>query len=158
MVSVVVVGPSMSGKTTLCSALAGMHDTTIPAFDETCSCYYYTTVANGREWHIWDTPSISAPHEIEHGWAGEDTLREADVVVVCHDGHHSSPMPLVRECGIDRCIIALTRGPAAAVDVSYAVEYITTTCSNGMLVPRACSRGELVACISVKAGDGMYCF
>ena len=157
MVSVVVVGPPMSGKTTLCSALAHMRDDTMPAFDETCSSYCYTIVANGREWHIWDTPSVLSPHDIDHNWAGEDTMREADVVVVCHDGHHGNPMPLVRECGVDRCIIALTRGPAAAADISYAVEYIMTSRSNGMLVPRASSHAELVACISAMVGDGVYC-
>jgi len=155
MVSVVVVGPAMSGKTTLCSLLSFMHDSTsTPAFEETCGCSFYTIALNGRECHIWDTPSLSSPDDIDHNWAGEDALREADVVIVCHDGHHANPMALVRACGADRCIIALTRGEAGCMDVSYAIEYITTRCSNGMLVPRACSRVELVACIIITAGYG----
>ena len=157
MVSIVVVGPPMSGKTTLCHSLAGMHCQDTPVFNETCSCSFYTMDVNGREWHIWDTPSISSPHEVDRGWTGEDALREATVVVVCHDGHHGSPMPLVRECGVDRCIIALTRGLAAAVDVSYAMEYLATPCSGGVLVPRAVGRADLIAGISMKAGDGLYC-
>ena len=145
MVSIVVVGPPMSGKTTLCSSLVEMHGDSLPAFDVTCSSNYYTVDTNGIEWHIWDTPGVSSPADTEHGWAGEDTLREADVVVICHDGRHGSPMPLVRQCGVDRCVIALTRGPTSAVDISYVVEYLRTPRGNGTLVPRAYGRSQLVA-------------
>lgn len=137
MVSIAVVGPSMSGKTTVCSMLAGMSTGDPPGFNVTCSCSYLTVVARGIEWHIWDTPSLDSAEDIECGWAGEDVLNEADIVVVCHDGRHASPMHLVDACGRDRCIIALTRGPAAAIDVAYALDYIRSPCSNGTLVPRA---------------------
>ena len=72
------------------------------------------------------------------GWVGENALEEADVVVVCHDGSRDRcPMSLVRACGVDRCMLALTRGAAGREDISYAIEYLQTTCAGGTLVPRA---------------------
>jgi len=147
MVSIVVVGPSMSGKTTVCSMLAGMYMEDPHGFNVTCSCSYLTVVSSGTEWHVWDTPGLESPADIERGWAGEDVLAEADVVVVCHDGRHTSPMHLVDACGRDRCVIALTRGPAAAVDIAYALDYLRSPCSNGSLVPRASGSAQLLMCI-----------
>ena len=130
----------MSGKSTTCSDLVGLAG---GRFHETCSCSYLSATVGGIEWHIWDTPALNDAADIENGWAGEDVLFEADVVLVCHDGRHAGPMDLVDACGRDRCVIALTRGPCAAVDVSYAIRYLQSPCSNGMLVPRAYGRGRL---------------
>ena len=152
MVSIVVVGPSMSGKTTLCSTLVGLppssssHDRM-----QTRSCFYLLMEVDNTPWHVWDTPALSNADDIGRGWPGEGALSEADIVVVCHDGRHAGPMALVRACGPDRCVIALTRSQCAAVDVSYTAEYLATLCTDGSLVPRARGHGMLMACLWTKA-------
>ena len=150
MVSVVVVGPPMSGKTSLCSALAGLNNRGV-SMQQTHSCWYTEIDINQTPYHIWDTPAIADAEDINSGWAGEDALKEANVVVVCHDGRHVSPMPLVNACGPDRCIIALTRSLNACVDVSYCIEYLSTVCSDGSLVPRTYGRDMLLICLWHKA-------
>lgn len=147
MVSVVVVGYRMSGKTTLVASMAN-----IPApesgFRETCGCNYVGVNINGQEWHVWDTPYIASVDSMSSGWMGEEPLKEADVVVVCHAGHRDkSVMELVRACGVDRTVIAMTRGRCGREDYSYAIEYLCTTRSNGTLVHRAYGVTDLIACV-----------
>ncbi len=149
MVSVAVVGPPMSGKTTLCCRLANCEIVPNPAFQETFSCSYLTVCVGGDEWHIWDTPGLSTPDAILEGWAGHACLNEADVVLVCHDGRHSNPMELVEACGADRCVIVLTKGPGSIFDISYIGSYLTTTTRFGFPVPRVCSTAGIFT--SVKA-------
>ena len=154
MVSLAVVGPSMSGKTTLCMQLAGLDATTV---HETCAANYLCVDVDGTEWHIWDTPSVNKVTEMSNGWAGEGVVEEASIVVVCHDGRRdSSPMPLVHACGIDKSILALTRGPSAAADVSYTLDYLRTTRSDGSLVPRAVTVAELLIYIRCLQRTGAY--
>ena len=143
MVSVAVVGPPMSGKTTLCCRLANCNVYPQQAFQATCSCSYLTVCVGGDEWHIWDTPGLVTPDAILQGWAGHACLNEADVVLVCHDGRHANPMELVKACGADRCVIVLTKGPGAIFDISYIGSYLTTTTRSGFPVPRANS----ISCI-----------
>jgi len=138
MACVVVVGPATSGKTTTCFDLSGV---TGPLAVTYCA-HYLATEVNGVEWHIWDTPPIT-----DTDWAGESVLVEADVVVVCYDGRAGEgPLPIVRRCGVDRCVIALTRG--AVSYVSCAVQYLTETRYDGTLVPVAQAGVELVAAVS----------
>lgn len=148
MVSVVVVGFPMSGKTTLVAALANVIAPT-SGFRETCSCNFVGFKVNGTEWHVWDTPRVTCAEDICHGWIGYQALEEADVVVVCHDGNHRAcPMTLVRACGVDRCVLALTRGAPGREDLSYAVNYLRTTRASGALVPRATNTMQLLSAIS----------
>ena len=149
MVSVVVIGPSMSGKTTLCSRLVGFGDDEM-ALQQTRSCSYMTMEVDNRTFHIWDTPALTTEDEITQGWPGEGALEEADVVIVCHDGRHVGPMALVQACGPSRCIVALTRTAYAAMDVSYCLEYLRTTCDDGSLVPRVHGRDMLLSCLWQK--------
>ncbi len=144
----------MSGKTTLCMMLAGL-DTT--AVHETCASNYLCVDVDDVEWHIWDTPAVNNVSEMHAGWAGEGVVEEATVVVVCHDGRRdSSPMPLIRACGVDNAILALTRGPAAAADVSYMLDYMRTTRTDGSLVPRAATAAEVLVYIRCMQRTGAY--
>ena len=143
MVSIVVVGPLMSGKTSLCRRLVGLgNDRAI--LRETRSCSYATMKINNTVCHVWDTPALNSAEEIDQSWPGEDTLAEANIVIVCHDGRHNGPMAIVRACGPSRCIIALTRSVHARTDVAYCLEYLSTVCDDGSLVPRAHSRDMLL--------------
>ena len=138
MACIVVVGPATSGKTTTCFELSGV---TGPLAVTYCA-HYIATEVNGVEWHIWDTPSIS-----DTDWAAEAVLTEADVVVVCYDGRAGEgPLPIVRRCGANRCVIALTRG--AVSYVSCAVQYLRETRHDGTLVPVALLGVELIDAIS----------
>ena len=160
MVSVVVVGFPMSGKTTLVSALANL-TTPRSGFRETCSCNFVGLKVNSTEWHVWDTPRVSCSDDISRAWIGYAALEEADVVVVCHDGNRNMcPMSLVRACGTDRCVIALTRGAAGREDMSYAIDYLRATCSSGALVPRTHNITQLMSAIThvlAKAGAMPTC-
>lgn len=152
MVSVAVVGPPMSGKTTMCCRLANCAVDSYPAFQVTCSCSYLTVCVGGDEWHIWDTPGLVTPAAILQGWAGHACLDEADVVLVCHDGRHANPMELVEACGADRCVIALTKGSGAIFDISYIGSYLTTTTRLGFSVPRAHSVAGIYTAIKAVLG------
>ena len=155
MVSVVVVGYPMSGKTTLVSSLANLHTPSI-GFRETCSCNYVGMHVNGVEWHVWDTPRVASARDVTQSWVGYTALEEADAVIVCHSGSRSNcPMKLVRACGVDRCVLALTKGPCGREDTSYAIAYLQTTSSSGALVPRAYdTTGLLSAVIQLLAKTG----
>ena len=152
MVSVAVVGPPMSGKTTLSCRLADCAMDPYPLFQATCSCSYLTVCVGDNEWHIWDTPGLETPGAIVDGWAGHACLSEADVVIVCHDGRHANPMELVEACGADRCVIALTKGPGAIFDISYIGSYLTTRTRAGFLVPRAHSKAGIYTAIKAVLG------
>ena len=136
MLSVVIVGPSMSGKTRLCMSLSNQHSSSLGT---TCSASSVCISVNDAEWHIWDTPAVLAAEITDtcQSWLAHDVLREANIVVVCHDGRPESkgPMPLVRACGIDRCIIVRTRGSSSYHDLSFFLDYLKTSTSDGMLVP-----------------------
>jgi len=148
MVSVVVVGFPMSGKTTLVAEIVGIGVPRV-GFQETCSCNYVSIHINGVEWHVWDTPRITSVDDITSGWVGENALEEADAVVVCHDGSRDRcPMSLVRACGVDRSVLALTRGAAGREDLSYAIEYLKVTRMDGTLVPRADGITSLLSAVS----------
>jgi hypothetical protein len=132
MVSIVVVGPAMSGKTQLCAMLADLPGAMESRHDETCGVDYLKLDVNCVPWHVWDTPRLDS----DGGWAGEAAAREASIVVVCHDGRRSFDlMRVVREFGVDRCIIALTRTPLAGASLNWAVSYLRTTDSRGSLIP-----------------------
>lgn len=145
MVSVVVVGPAMSGKTTLCGDIVGLGRDARPVFAETCSASYLSVLIDGVEYHVWDTPRLDSIDSMRRGWVGENALDEADIVIVCHDGRHAGPVPLVNACGPDRCIVALTKSGAAAADISYLVDYLRTVRSDSRLVPRVRGRAGLLA-------------
>jgi hypothetical protein len=131
MVSVVVVGPAISGKTHLCVMLAGLPTVPVSVYNETCSTNYLKTDVNGVPWHIWDTPR----YEVS-GWVAEEVAAEASVVVVCHDGRRLvNPCELVRQFGVDRCVIALTRTELAGANLSWCSDYYRTVTSSGTLVP-----------------------
>lgn len=148
MVSVVVVGAEMSGKTTLCHRLLGFKEPRQHL--KTQSCYYLSAFVNNQEWHVWDTPALASRSDIEAGWSGESVLREANVVVVCHDGRYNyNPMELVEACGKNRAVIALTNGQNAAFDLSYMLPYLQTSCCySTMLVPRASDLNMLIFMIA----------
>lgn len=147
MVSVVVVGPAISGKTHLCVMMAGMLPVPASVYNNTVSTNYLKMDVNGTPWHIWDTPR----YEVS-GWAAEDVAAEASVVVVCHDGRrHMNPCDLVRQFGVDRCVIALTRTELAGANISWSMDYYRTVTSSGTLVPVVAayhSPQELIAHIS----------
>ena len=131
MVSIAVVGPPMSGKTHLCVMLAGLPTTSRSVYNETCGVHYLKSDIDSVPWHIWDTPSYTST-----GWPGAHTASEAQVVVVCHDGRRlENPCEIVRKLGVDKCIIALTCTPLASTDLSYAMDYLSTTTRYGGLVP-----------------------
>ena len=136
MLSVVVVGPSMSGKTRLCMSLSEQHSSSLGT---TCSASSVCISVNDREWHVWDTPAVLAAEIVNssESWLAHDVLREANVVVVCHDGRPESkgPIPLVRACGVDRCIIVRTRGSSSYHDLPFFLDYLKTSTSDGSLVP-----------------------
>lgn len=135
MVSVVIVGPSISGKTTLCHQLAGYTPPTNHTV--TLSCYYLTAMVNNLEWHVWDTPALPETGDTDAGWPGEDVLQEANIVLVCHDGRYANPMNIVDKCGRDRCIIVFTKENGAELDLSYFLTYLQgTACFGLQLVPR----------------------
>lgn len=137
MVSIVVVGPPMSGKTSLCLNLAGMATPVgnLTPAGETCCTSYLCIQVNNREWHVWDTPRASSSDIQGPHWVASDILKEADVVLVCHDAQPgSNPMNYVRSCGPHRCIIVLTRKHAER-DISFYLEYLQTEAYAGQLVP-----------------------
>lgn len=160
MVSVVVVGYPMSGKTTLVASLANL-STPKSGYRETCSCNFVGMEVNGVEWHVWDTPRVRGADDISPTWIGHAALEEADAIVVCHDGKQEHcPMSLVRACGVDRCVVALTRGASGKEDMSYAMQYLRTTCSSGALVPRAYSTSGLLSSLTrmlAKTGTMSAC-
>lgn len=158
MVSVVVVGYPMSGKTTLVSSLANLCSP-LSGFRETCSCNFVGMNINNVEWHVWDTPRVMHASNISPEWIGHAALQEADVVVICHDGNRNNcPMALVQACGTDRCIIWLARGACGRNDMSYSMEYLRTTCSSGALVPRAYLISGLISAIEhLLAKTGAVC-
>ena len=121
----------MSGKTHLCVMLAGLPTVVPSVYNETCSTNYLKTDVNTVPWHIWDTPR----YEVS-GWVAEDVAAAANVVVICHDGRRLvNPCELVRQFGIDRCVIALTRTALAGANLSWCVDYYRTVTSHGALVP-----------------------
>ena len=131
MVSVVVVGPAISGKTHLCVMMAGIATVPASVYNDTVSTNYLKMDVNGVPWHIWDTPR----YEVS-GWVAEDVAAEASVVVVCHDGRRLvNPCELVRQFGVDRCVIALTRTALAGANLSWSMDYYRTVTSSGTLVP-----------------------
>ena len=153
MVSVVVVGPSMSGKTTLCRQLLGMD--CMQPHHATLSCYYLTASVNGCEWHVWDTPALETAADIDKGWPGEEVLAEADVVLVCHDGRYVDPMALVEACGTSRCIVVLTKSERSGLDMSYFLHYLQCCQDNLLqLVPRVQDTTQLIALICIKVYYG----
>lgn len=134
MVSIVLIGPAMSGKTHLCLTLAQQNCTCV---GKTQSASHISINVNDEEWHVWDTPSVSADEITSNSsWIGHDVLSEADVVIVCHDGRTlCNPMHYVKACGTDRCIILRTRGAQACHDLWFLSEYLQQVTSFGQLVP-----------------------
>lgn len=131
MVSVTVVGPSMSGKTHVCVMLSGLSCVSSALYNETLGVNMLKTDVNGIPWHIWDTPAYSC-----EGWAGRSAVDDSDVVVVCHDGSRNcNPCDIVKACDPNKCVIALTRSPYAGANLSYVKDYFCTTTSEGSLVP-----------------------
>lgn len=119
MVSIAVVGPSMSGKTHLCLMLAGLNSTPASVHRETCGTNFLKVEVDNTPWHIWDTPAFE-----ESGWAATDVANEANVIVICHDGRYDcDPCRYVRHFGTDRCIIALTRSQFAGMNLSWSIDY-----------------------------------
>lgn len=119
MVSVAVLGPSMSGKTHLCVMLAGIEHDLKSVYSETCGVNYLKVDINDKPWHIWDTPAFERT-----GWAAEEVAFECDILIICHDGRHeSNPCDLVDKFGADRCIIALTRSPFAGCNLFWVFNY-----------------------------------
>ena len=71
MVSVVVVGPAMSGKTSLCGDIVGLCGDARPVFAETCSASYLSMLIDGVEYHIWDTPRLDSIDSMRRGVKGQ---------------------------------------------------------------------------------------
>lgn len=131
MVSVVIVGPPMSGKTHLSMMLSGLEVLPRSAYNETCSTDCLKVDVNDSPWHIWDTPRFEGSD-----WPADAVAREADVIVVCHDGtRDSNPCNLIEHFGADRCIVALTRHGLAGSNLSWAVRYLSTLTTAATLVP-----------------------
>lgn len=108
MVNVLVVGPSASGKTTLCYAIVGKEGP--DNLRSTTAMNYLSCNISSRSVVVWDTPAC-VESDIPHIARG--TAADCDVVVVCYDGRRSwSPVPIVQNAGAHKCIIALTRGTA----------------------------------------------
>ena len=149
MVSVAVVGPAMSGKTHLCTMLAGLNCLPNSCYNETCSTSFLKADVNGVPWHIWDTPRY-----VSVGWPADHVAEQCDVIVVCHDGaKDSNPCALARELDTDKCIIALTRNPYAGINLAWAWDYYSTTTSAGALVPVVASAEDaysLIHCIQSR--------
>ena len=145
MVSLVVVGPPMSGKTHLCVRLAGLPSAQQGVYNDTRSIDYLKTDIDGRPWHIWDTPAYE-----QSGWAGTEIIDTADVIVVCHDGRRrSNPCDIIADMDANKCIIALTRTPVAGANLSYMVQYFRTTTSYGTLLPVVNTYHSPAALVSV---------
>ena len=104
MVNTIVLGPSASGKTTLCYKLTGLQcDTThVP----TMAVDYMQCTVNKTQFNVWDTPACinyDVP-DIARG-----VMDDCDVIVICYDGRREwSPMPLCKTVGKSRVILALT--------------------------------------------------
>ena len=151
MVSIAVVGPSMSGKTHLCVMLAGLPSVEASVYNATRGIGYLKSDVDDTPWHIWDTPCYE-----RSGWPGGQVVMEADVVVVCHDGRRvADPCALVRDMGVDKCVLALTRTPLAGADLSYTLDYFRLTTSRGTLVPVVPTfdgAGRLVATLKGRVG------
>ena len=134
MLSIVFVGPSMSGKTDVCLSLA-QQNTVCTGITQSAS--YVAVQVNGSEWHFWDTPGVSLEElQGDTAWIAQDIFDEADVIVICYDGRTNySPIAYARACGVDRCIILRTRGAQPCHDLWYFVDYLRLTTSRGQLVP-----------------------
>jgi len=131
MVSVAVVGPSMSGKTHLSYMLSGLPYISRSVYNETLAASCLKTDVNGVPWHIWDTPAYTT-----EAWAAAAVVHEAMVVVVCWDGRRDmDPSDYTSAFGTDRCVIALTRSLYAGANLSCARTYFSTTTTAGALVP-----------------------
>ena len=134
MLSIVLVGPSMSGKTHVCLSLAQQHCTNTGT---TQSASHISINVNGKEWHIWDTPGVTI--EQLNGntpWIAQDILNEADVIVICYDGRTSyNPVLYAKACGVERCIILRTRGAQPCHDLWFFFDYLRMTTKRGQLVP-----------------------
>ena len=131
MVSVAVVGPSMSGKTHLTYLLSGLPSISTAVYGETLAAICLKTDVNAVPWHIWDTPAFT-----DDAWPAQAIVDEAMVVVVCWDGRRDmDPSDYTSVFGADRCIIALTRSLYAGANLACARTYMSTTTSVGALVP-----------------------
>lgn len=104
MVNSIVLGPSASGKSTLCYKLVGMqYDST---HRPTIAVDYMQCTVNGKQFNVWDTPACISDcvPDIALGVMGD-----CDVAVVCYDGRREwSPVEIIRTVGAERTILALT--------------------------------------------------
>ena len=131
MVSIVVVGKSMSGKTHLCMMLSGLASAPPSIYADTRGTNFLKLDVNDRPWHVWDTPAYE-----ESGWSAESIANEADIIVICHDGTRGdNPCYFLDVFGPSRCIIALVRTPFAGANLSWASDYFRRLTWNGSLVP-----------------------
>lgn len=104
MVNSIVIGPSASGKSTLCFKLVGMQcDTT---HRPTIAVDYMQCTVNDIQFNVWDTPPC-IENEVPVIAAG--VLGDCDVAVVCYDGRREwSPVGIIETVGAHRAILALT--------------------------------------------------
>ena len=144
MVSVVVTGHEMSGKTCLALSLAGFSQRDNSIYHETCTTQYLKADVDGRPWHIWDTPAFN-----KHDWPAFDVLDEASAIVVCHDGRSEhDPFDLIRSFDVNKCIIAHTKHANAGCNLSWMHQYFNTVTSEGLLVPIVPAYNEVNRLIS----------
>ena len=104
MVNSIVVGPTASGKSTLCFKIVGMQvDAT---HRPTAAVDYMECVVNDRQLNVWDTPACVQDKIPE---MAQGVLQDCDIVVVCYDGRREwSPIHIVKNVGEQKCILALT--------------------------------------------------
>ena len=92
MVNAIVIGPSASGKTTLCYKLVGKQfDTT---HRPTIAVDYMQCTVNNVQLNVWDSPAC-VENEVPQIALG--VLDDCDVAVVCYDGRREwSPASIAR--------------------------------------------------------------
>ena len=138
----------MSGKTHLCVMLAGLPSVEPSVYNSTRGIAFLKSDVDDVPWHIWDTPSYN-----RSGWVGSEVVLDADQVVVCHDGRRlADPCSLIRDMGVDKCVLALTRTPLAGADLSYVMDYFRLTTSRGTLVPVVPTFDGVARLVSVLKG------
>ena len=144
MVNVLVVGPSASGKTTLCYAMVGKEGP--DNLRSTTAMNYLSCNISSRSVVVWDTPACV---EGDIPQIARGTAADCDVVVVCYDGRRGwSPVPIVKSAGAHKCIVALTR--RAAFNLPTAMETFDLHSSFATSVPVvSVHRGtrEVINCI-----------
>lgn len=104
MVNSIVIGPSASGKSTLCYKLVGsQYDTT---HRPTIAVDYMQCSVNNVQFNVWDTPACigDTVPDIARG-----VLDDCDVAIVCYDGRREwSPADMIRALGCTKAVLALT--------------------------------------------------